>query len=285
MSDNQLTPVQALKGSIKQMEQQFAQSLPKHIKPEKFVRVVMTAIGNNPDLCDLERNSFFASCLKAAQDGLLPDGKEAAIVPFGGKAQYMPMIAGILKKVRNSGELATITAQVIYKNDKFEYWIDMRGEQLKHHPEIFGDRGDPIGVYAQALTKDGGVYIEILTMDQIKAIQSMSKGKNTPWNGPFKTEMWKKSALRRLSKRLPMSTDLESTIQADDNMYDLNAETTVAAEPAAANPTAPNKLNNIVNHAENANGQPETIDIKATSTSSQEPAAPSQSISDEVLPI
>jgi hypothetical protein len=44
--------------------------------------------------------------VKLAQDGLLPDGREAAVVMFGNKAQAMPMIAGILKKVRQSGEVA-----------------------------------------------------------------------------------------------------------------------------------------------------------------------------------
>ena len=75
-------------------------------------------------------------------------------------------------------------------------------------------------------TKDGAVYIEILTVDDIKAIKNSSRGKNGPWSGPFEKEMWKKSAIRRLSKRLPMSTDLEGTIQADDEMYSFEKEET-----------------------------------------------------------
>jgi recombination protein RecT len=44
--------------------------------------------------------------VRLAQDGLLPDGREAAIVKFGNKAQAMPMIAGILKKIRQSGDVS-----------------------------------------------------------------------------------------------------------------------------------------------------------------------------------
>uniref|UniRef100_UPI00195373C4 recombinase RecT n=1 Tax=Klebsiella aerogenes TaxID=548 RepID=UPI00195373C4 len=46
--------------------------------------------------------------------GLLPDGREGAIVEFSGKAQWMPMIGGLRKKVRNSGEIATWEAHVVY---------------------------------------------------------------------------------------------------------------------------------------------------------------------------
>ena len=61
-----------------------------------------------------------------------------------------------------------------------------------------------------------------MTKEDVEKIKQVSRGKNGPWSGPFAYEMWKKSAIRRLSKRLPMSTDLEHTIKADDNLYDLD---------------------------------------------------------------
>lgn len=222
-----LTIQQELKHTLQKMGPQFAAALPSHVKTEKFVRVVMTAVSTNPQLCEASRPSLFSACMSAAQDGLLPDGKEAAMVTFKTKsghtvAQYMPMVAGILKKVRNSGELASITSQIVYEKDEFEFYVDEDGEHLKHRPLIFGERGKPIGVYALAKTKDGAVYIETLTADDVEKIKNVSRGKNGPWSGPFQLEMWRKSAIRRLSKRLPMSTDLEHTITADDELYDLD---------------------------------------------------------------
>jgi recombination protein RecT len=166
--------------------------------------------------------------MKAAQAGLLPDGREAALVMFGEKVQYMPMIAGILKLVRNSGELSSISSQIVHKNDPFEFFVDGDGEHLKHTPLIFGDRGEKIGVYALAKTKDGAVYIEVMTKDQVMAVKGVSRSKNGPWSGPFADEMWRKTVVRRLSKRLPMSTDLEQALHVDDEMYDLKP----VAEPA-----------------------------------------------------
>ena len=81
----------------------FKRALPKHIPIEKFVRVAETAILSNPSIMDCSKQSVLQSLTKAAQDGLLIDGREAAIVTFNNKgiqtAQYMPMIGGILKKV------------------------------------------------------------------------------------------------------------------------------------------------------------------------------------------
>lgn len=220
-----ITPAQAIKQDLAKMKQQFASALPNHIPVEKFIRTMQTAISTSPQLVSADRQSLFAAAMKAAQDGLLPDGKEAAIVTFksNGKdvASYMPMVGGILKKVRNSGELSTITSQIVYSNDEFSFFINEDGEQLMHKPDMFADRGEAIGVYALAKTKDGAVYIEVMTRAQVDAVKNVSRGKNGPWSGPFAMEMWRKTAIKRLSKRLPMSTDIEFTMRADDELYDI----------------------------------------------------------------
>jgi len=54
--------------------------------------------------------------------------------------------------------------------------------------------------------------------------------------------MARKTVIRRLSKRLPMSTDLEETLHADDPMYDLkDSETEVKLEK-----TKPIRLERII---------------------------------------
>lgn len=214
-----IKPMDEFRNSLKLLEPQFKMALPNHIPVDRFIRVAQTAIQSNPHLLTLDRSSLFAACVKSAQDGLLPDGKESALVPFKDKVMYLPMLAGILKKIRNSGELLNITSQLVYENDSFRYWIDSDGENLEHEPNMFSDRGDLIGVYAIAKTKDGGVYIEVMTMAQVDDIKKSSRSSNGPWQGPFFTEMVKKSAIRRLSKRLPMSTDIDSTLSADDELY------------------------------------------------------------------
>lgn len=232
----QLAPIDEIRGALtsEAMTGQFKMALPAHISVEKFQRVAITAISQNADVLKGDKRTLFAACMKAAQDGLLPDGREAALTTFGSTVTYMPMVAGILKKVRNSGAVSTIHSAVVYERDRFRYWVDSEGQHLEHEPVLFGERGKALGAYAMAMTKDGDLYIEPLSMADIEKIRSVSRAKD---NGPWKTwweEMAKKSAIRRLSKKLPMSTDrddeLRRVIERDDELYDLNGP----QEPAAA---------------------------------------------------
>ncbi len=234
-----ITPIDALKKDIRSMEPQFKAALPAHISAEKFTRVAITALSTSPGLASCERNSLFAACMRAAQEGLLPDGREAAIISFSNKATFIPMVSGILKKVRNSGELSSITAQILFEKDKFKYWVDSDGEHLEHEPNLFSDRGSEIGVYALAKTKDGGVYIEVMTNQQIEQIRQSSKSKDSgPWK-QWAGEMAKKTVIKRLSKRLPMSTDLDNLLRVEDEadvIGELHAESPQSNEPVSIKP-------------------------------------------------
>lgn len=242
----QENPLVALKSQIAERAQEFAFALPAHMPAERFNRVILTAVQNNPALIDADRQSFFNSCMKAAQDGLLPDGREGALVIFNGKikrkndrgldveqsvqlVQWMPMIFGILKKIRNSGQLKSIVARVVYEGDQFRYWIDNEGEHLEYEA---ADNPNPDvirRVFAMAQTLDGGNYVEVMTVDEIEKVRAVSRaGKAGPW-AQWWDQMACKTVLRRLSKRLPMSSDLDDLIRRDDGLYDLK---TVGGEAA-----------------------------------------------------
>jgi len=221
-----LTPIEDLRGSLEKLKPQIRAALPGHIKADKFVRVLMTAVSTTPALVDASRSSLFGACLKLAASGLMPDGKEAAIVTFKLKdgtvqATAMPMISGILKLVRNSGDLASISPGIVCANDEFDYWVDENGDHLKHRPNLKEDRGDMILAYAVAITKDGAKYIEVMSKKEIEKVRNSSRAKDGgPWSQWY-DEMSKKTVLRRLAKRLPMSTDIEDAVKADDEMYDV----------------------------------------------------------------
>ena len=227
------TPVQtaarkeevSLRQELDILKPELASVLPAHVTPDKFMRVVMTSIAQSPDLRAADRRTLLTACVKAATDGLVPDGREAALVIFmsGGKklVQYMPMVAGILKKVRNSGELKSISSNVVYEEDTFRYWIDDLGEHINHEPNITEEnRGAFLACYAIAETKDGGIYMEVMSRSQVNQVREVSRAKNGPWKSWF-DEMARKTVIRRLSKRLPMSTDLLGVITADDPLTDL----------------------------------------------------------------
>jgi recombination protein RecT len=225
---NAIQPITQVKNTLmsEAMKQEIKMVLPPHISVDRFVRTTMTAVSRNPDLADpskCERKSLFQAALQAAQDGLMLDGREAAIGTFSGKAQYMPMVGGILKKIRNSGELSHIDAFVVFHSDTWEYWIDEKGKHFEFKPDETIDRlaeGNPPTnvkmVVAVATTKDGSVHVMPMTVAQVEKARKVSRAaqgaawKNW-WDG-----MAEKTALKKLSKRLPMSSDVEEFLARMD---------------------------------------------------------------------
>lgn len=232
MTTNALSPIDTMRSTLTRMQPEFSAALPPQISPDKFIRTTLTAIQMQPELLNADRRSLFGAVMKSAQDGLLPDGREAALVIFRSKSgpmvQYMPMVGGLLKKLRNSGELASISAQVVYERDQFDYVLGDE-EKIEHKPCLFGERGDPIAVYAIAKTKDGAVYREVMSVEEVEKVRSVSRSGN---GGPWTTwwgEMAKKTVIRRICKRLPSSADLDQVIAHDNENYDLRREPTKQA--------------------------------------------------------
>ena len=229
------SPQREVRQEIEAMADQFKMALPSHIKVDKFQRVALTAIMSDPDLLHADRRSLIGALTRAAQDGLLPDKREGALVIFNQKAskkgeqdrwiqavQWMPMIAGVLKKVRQSGEISAITANIIHEKDNF-VWSLGDDEAIEHTPPKLGeDRGNPIGVYAIATLKDGYKIREVMDIHEIEKVRKVSKtGQYGPWKDWWE-EMAKKTVIRRLSKRLPMSTDIEGVINDEATEADFS---------------------------------------------------------------
>lgn len=218
-TSTELTPIEAMRGTLVKMQPEFQAALPPQIPVEKFIRTTLTAVQMNPELLGADRRSLLGACMKAAQDGLLLDGREAAPVIFrtkeGPKVQYMPMVGGILKKIRNSGELASISAHVVYDKDHFEYELG-DNENIVHKPFLGEDRGKPIAVYAVAKTKDGAIYREVMSVADVDKVRQSSRAKDAgPWV-QWWDEMAKKTVIRRMAKRLPSSADVDQVLQSDN---------------------------------------------------------------------
>lgn len=218
-------PVAVIRQNLTQMAPELKAALPSHVSVEKFSRVAMTAIQQNPDLVGADRRSLFGAVVRLAQDGLLPDGREAALVIFntknrsGGwdkKVQAMPMIAGVLKKIRQSGDVSKVSAQVVCENDHFVWKLGF-DEDVEHSPPpLDKPRGKVIGAYATAVLKDGSRLLEVMSLEEIEKVRAVSRSKDKgPWVQWFE-EMARKTVMRRLSKRLPMSADLEDEVFSRD---------------------------------------------------------------------
>ncbi len=203
----QRTPAQELAAIVRgdEFQSQLALALPEGIRQERFVRSVATALLDNPDLADpekVERGSVFQAVLKSAQDGLVPDGREAALVVYGRKAVYMPMIGGFRKIAGEHGW--TIRTAVVHANDAFEYELGLE-PKVRHVPVRPGeDPGDVIAAYAIGAHGDGRREVEVMARDEIEKVRQVSRAKDRgPWVDWFE-RMCEKTAGRRLFAKLPL---------------------------------------------------------------------------------
>lgn len=112
--------------------------LPSGVSFEAFVRAAATAMAQNPELANADQKSVIQSLIRCATHGLVPDNREAALVTFKEKqgtnfvlkAQYIPMVDGVLKRARMSGQIAVIAAKAVFDGDAFDYWMDEQGEHI-----------------------------------------------------------------------------------------------------------------------------------------------------------
>lgn len=209
------------------MREQLQMALPPHVTLDKFLRVAVTALQQNPSLMQMERNSLFASIMSAAQLGLLPDVQlgECYMVPFKGKVTLIIGYRGLIKLARQ-GDIGFVEAEIICKNDKTLYVL---GDNSHFESMVnWQDRGPAVAVYALAKYRDGGIAARVvMTRDQVENIRTRSQNAN----GPAWTENWeemaKKTALRRLSKLLPLSTTAASAFRLSEVQEELGQSASI----------------------------------------------------------
>src|SRR5258708_9257045 len=217
MSEPRENPITVYVNTIKgeDMQRILLSSLPKTVPLEKFTSAVVSALRSAPQVfMDCDRVSVYNGIAEAARKGLIPDGKQGALVPFNTKVgdkwvkkcQFMIMPQGIIDSLAKIG--ITVYAQSVYKNDHFQFWSDDSGQHVNFNFQPFVDRGERIGAFACARTKDGTTYVEAINMDFIKRVMAVSKQKDKSGNhyGPWKEwpePMEQKPALHKICKRLP----------------------------------------------------------------------------------
>lgn len=222
-----------LKDFVQQMEGQFAKALPKVITADRFTRIALTALSSNPKLMGCDRNSFLGALMNAAQLGLEPNTPlgQAYLIPFKNnklgitECQFQIGYKGLLDLAYRSGEVATVQAQVVYENDKFEYELGLEPKLI--HIPADGDRGAAVRVYAVFKLKNGGYSFEVMSMDDVKRhAQKYSKAFSYgPWQTNFE-EMAKKTVLKKVLKYAPIRSDfIVDAVQKDDTApkYDMDA--------------------------------------------------------------
>jgi recombination protein RecT len=191
---------------------------------KRFTAVTIRAVQENPALLNADRQSLFLACSRAAQDGLMPDNREGALVTYKGQVQWQPMILGLRKNLAKAG--FSLRADIVREKDKFRYRSGDDPE-LYHAPDPFSkDRGPIIGAYAVARDNNTGeVYREVMSIEELEKVRKASRAANSPAWTQWLEEMYKKTVCKRLRKSLPVYDDtLLDLIDRDNEQFDLRSD-------------------------------------------------------------
>ena len=236
-------PVKTLQSQINLMQNEIKKALPSVITPERFTRMVLSAISANPGLAQCEQKSFLGAMMQAAQLGLEPNTPlgQAYIIPYKEKgipkAQFQIGYKGLIDLAYRSGQVSIIDAQVVYENDDFEYELGLE-PKLKHKPAL-SNRCKPILYYAMFKTKDGGYGFQVMSyqdcQDHAKKYSKAYAGGFSPWTSNF-DEMAKKTVLKKALKYAPLKSDFlrglssDETVKStlDPDMFDIPNEVSYA---------------------------------------------------------
>lgn len=233
-------PPKTINQWLKAYERQIAKALPSVITPERFVRMAMTAQSSNKMLHECDPVSFIGAALTAAQLGLEPNTPlgQAYLIPYRNNSknivecQFQIGYKGLLDLANRSGLLKSVSAQVVYENDEFEFEYGLE-PKLKHKPAMH-DRGAAAWVYAVYHLTNGGYNFEVMSMDDVR---EFAKAKSKSYNrGPWQTDfeaMAKKTVLKRVLKYAPLKSEVAAAVNNDERKLDIEInDDDVAVIPA-----------------------------------------------------
>ena len=225
------TEKKTMQSYIKSMEGEIKKALPSVLTPERFTRMVLSAISVNPKLGSCTPSSFLGAMMSAAQLGLEPNTPlgQAYILPYQNKgvleAQFQLGYKGLIDLAYRSGEVELVQAHIVYENDKFECEYGLE-PKLTHVPAD-SDRGNAIKVYAMFKTKSGGYGFEVMSMDDVrehaKKYSKSYSSSYSPWTTNFE-EMAKKTVLKKCLKYAPLKSDFVRGIVQDGSIKNEVAE-------------------------------------------------------------
>lgn len=233
-ADNQRHPIAVLRSDIKAALPTFG--MPDQRSQERMSSVLMVAVEKDPQLINADRASLIAAVRQCAAHGLVPDGNEATLQVYntkqknGGwiqKVQYQPMVRGIINRVLNSGKVQSFWAELVYEGEEFSIDMSQGDRRPKHSPDYFNRDGNIIGVYAVAKMANGTVDCEPMTRKEIDKVRGVAKTQKV-WDNWFE-EKAKVAVMRRMSKRLPLSSEDMAMIM-NEQEHDFDAQPQKAPE-------------------------------------------------------
>lgn len=223
-----LTKNMSIADMVKVLEPEIRRALPEVLTPERFTRMALSAINNEPKLAECTPMSFIAALMNAAQLGLEPNTPlgQAYLIPYKNKGrlecQFQLGYKGLIELAHRTGQVQMIQANVVREFDYFEYQYGLEPKLVHRLGEgSEQERGRITFIYGLFKLTNGGCGFDVSNkadMDAFAEKYAKSIGSaSSPWNTNY-AEMAAKTCLKRALKYAPMSSGFQKAMSADESI-------------------------------------------------------------------
>lgn len=254
-------PSSTMKAYITRMKGEIAKALPSVMTPDRFTRIVTSAISTTPQLAQTTPQSFLGAMMTAAQLGLEPNTPlgQAYLLPYKNhgrlECQFQLGYKGLIDLAYRSGQVTIIQAHEVRENDEFSYSFGL--EPTLHHVPARSDRVRVVCYYAMFRTKDGGFGFEVMSREDVEAhARQYSKsygGSFSPWSTNF-DEMAKKTVLKKCLKYAPLKSDFIRAVASDETIKTELAPDMTEVAPVEVDYTVDPETGEVTEADENGSG-------------------------------
>lgn len=245
-----LKPIDVFSNKLSHYKANLKDLLNAHrMSEQEFMVTVVNAVKKTPALLDCDQATLFGAVLTSAELGLPPNTpmQLAFIIPYNNKrkidnewktvkeAQFQIGYQGWIEIMLRNPKIESIDSGVVYNNEKWHFNKGLR-EPFSHEPLPPSTRGTPIGTYAIAWIKGSEkpkvVFLYKEEIDQFMKISQGAASDKSPWKDTEKDPqkwMWRKTAIKQLSKELPKTKEQELAY-IHDNAAEMGATQTIDTE-------------------------------------------------------
>ena len=218
-------------------KQEIKKVLPDYLTPEMMIRI-SRSVASDPKFANCSPESFLLAMIKCSRAGLVPDGRNAHLIPFGTEVQAIFDWKGMVAMAQRNG--VQVTAKLVYSEDYFMVEEDdgNGNTRVVHKVDFTKTRGEIVLVYSRAKNLKGGdVDYEFMSAEEVEAVrQNFSKAKDSlMWTKAW-GEAAKKTVIRRHSKRWDLSPEDRAAINSDDDTMAVETTVTAPSRPLFAAP-------------------------------------------------
>ena len=225
--DKQVSLREDLEGAMPQL----MSVMPRGMKADALVSMVLTCALDNPDLLECEPLSLVRSTFKMAALGLRP-GETCDIVPTKKKnrklAECWIRVKGVVQLAIQSRAIQWASVGYIVEGDE---WSEDEDGRVKHRRQGTpkADASNVTHVYARIILQSGVKVDELWSRERILEhrdryaknlkYQDGTPNRESPWNkDPL--PMWAKTVVKSSLRFAPLSAELRQAIDAGDDLGD-----------------------------------------------------------------